>query len=375
MIDSEGIRHASLDQLKAGYAETEEHYTCLCCGKQFEKGIIYPEDGVLYEAGKYTRLHIQKEHHSVFTHLIGLDKSVTGLSAIQRNLLELFYQGKSDAEVQKELGIGAASTIRNHRFLLREKERQAKVFLAIMELLRAQEKRGPADTQPPVDTEEPVRSTVSEQDQVLKKYFPFGTEGPLKSFSMKEKHKRIVLGEIAKRFEPERVYAEKEVNQVLEAVFADYVLLRRHLVDCGLLSRLPDGSQYWRNSPTEDREESHVDRKELKRLAKETKTDAGVFQIKNSRNGKVFVESTRNLKTINGKQFQLEMGSHQNKMLQKEWNEFGPEAFTFEVLEVLEKPETGYFDEKDALKKLKAKWLEQLQPFGERGYNSRRDDD
>jgi hypothetical protein len=39
------------------------------------------------------------------------------------------------------------------------------------------------------------------------------------------------------------------------------------------------------------------------------------------------------------------------------------------VLEVLKKKEDGFFDAKDSLKKLEAKWLDQLQPFGERGYN------
>ncbi len=114
-----------------------------------------------------------------------------------------------------------------------------------------------------------------------------------------------------------------------------------------------------------------MDRKqELKRLAKEIKTEAGIFQIKNNRNGKVFVHETRNLKTINGQKFMLEMGSHMNKALQREWNEFGADAFTIEVLETLEKPETGYFDEADELKKLKAKWFKQLQPYGERGYHT-----
>ncbi|MDF2630374.1 MAG: hypothetical protein K0R39_4205 [Symbiobacteriaceae bacterium] len=112
-----------------------------------------------------------------------------------------------------------------------------------------------------------------------------------------------------------------------------------------------------------------MDRKELKRQAREIKTESGVYQIRNTRNGKLFVETTRNFKTLNGQQFMLEMGSHTNRALQQEWNQLGKDAFVFEVLEVLEKPETGYFDERDELKKLKAKWMEQLQPYGERGYH------
>lgn len=112
-----------------------------------------------------------------------------------------------------------------------------------------------------------------------------------------------------------------------------------------------------------------MDRKELKRLAKEVKSEAGIYQIRNMRTGKVLVMATRNLRTINGQRFGLEMGGHDNKEMQHDWNTYGPDVFAFEVLEVLEKPETGYFDERGELKKLKQKWLKQLQPFGERGYN------
>lgn len=110
-------------------------------------------------------------------------------------------------------------------------------------------------------------------------------------------------------------------------------------------------------------------REELKRQAKEIKTEAGIYQIGNLPNGKVLIVSTRDFKTMNGKQFTLQMGSHDNKVLQQEWKEFGEDAFAFDVLEVLEQPESGYFDEKGALKKLEEKWLERLQPFGDRGYH------
>ncbi|MDD3364899.1 MAG: GIY-YIG nuclease family protein [Syntrophomonas sp.] len=110
-------------------------------------------------------------------------------------------------------------------------------------------------------------------------------------------------------------------------------------------------------------------KKELKQQYKEIKINAGVYQVRNIQNEKVFITSTRNLKTINGKLFGLKNGSFPNKKLEQDLQQFGAEAFVFEVLEVLEKKEEGYFDEKDALKKLEQKWLERVQPFGERGYN------
>ncbi len=136
--------NASLEELKSGYTQDEDHYICLLCGKQIEKGIIYPEDGIFYEAGRYIRVHIESAHQSVFEHLINLNKKMTGLSDHQSSLLQLFYQRRSDKEVQQELGIGSASTIRNHRSMLKEKERQVKVFLVMMELLKEKEKHAPA---------------------------------------------------------------------------------------------------------------------------------------------------------------------------------------------------------------------------------------
>ncbi|WP_416825108.1 GIY-YIG nuclease family protein [Ectobacillus polymachus] len=113
-------------------------------------------------------------------------------------------------------------------------------------------------------------------------------------------------------------------------------------------------------------------KKELKQLYKETPIEAGVYQIKNMKNQKIFIGSTRNLKSLNGAKFTLDMGSHTNKELQEEWRQFGKDAFTFEVLEILKKKDTPYFNEKEALLEIEDKWVEQLQPYGERGYNRKK---
>ena len=110
-------------------------------------------------------------------------------------------------------------------------------------------------------------------------------------------------------------------------------------------------------------------RKELQEQAKEVKTEAGVYQIRNERNGKVYIDSTPNLKTINGQQFMLQMGSHLNRRLQAEWNEYGESAFTIEVLEVMKKDDNPYADPKDALAKCLESWFEKLEPYGYRGYH------
>lgn len=240
--------NASIEELKRGYIQMEEQYVCLLCGKTTEKGIVYSEEGVLYEADRYMRLHIEALHQSVFDYLIGLDKKYTGLTEHQNHLLQLFYKGKSDAEVQKELGIGSASTIRNHRFVLKEKERQAKLFLTMMELLKEKDSHAPAfidfhKTAQMVDDRYNV--TEEENKEILQKHFPEGSNGQLKKFPLKEKQKLVVLREIAERFNADEIYDEKKMNQILKGVYHDYVLIRRYLIEYGFIDRKPDGSQYW----------------------------------------------------------------------------------------------------------------------------------
>jgi hypothetical protein len=110
-------------------------------------------------------------------------------------------------------------------------------------------------------------------------------------------------------------------------------------------------------------------RAELLQQYKEIKIEAGVYQIKNTLNGKVYVDGTPDLRSLNGKTVTLNTGSHTNKLLQKEWAEFGQHAFVIEVLEILKPNDNQYVVLRDELKKLKEIWIEKLQPFGERGYH------
>lgn len=56
----------------------------------------------------------------------------------------------------------------------------------------------------------------------------------------------VMLRWLATLFEPERMYSEAEVNEVLKAVYEeDFVSLRRDLVDMGYLRRERGGGKYW----------------------------------------------------------------------------------------------------------------------------------
>ncbi len=247
---TERFWNASLADVKRGFAydgETESYF-CLICGEQFQKGVIYRDGDTYYEAKRYARVHIAALHSSMFAYLISLDKKLTGLTDLQKNLLHLFYQGYSDAEIVKRLGGGSTSTIRNHRFALREKEKQAKLFLAIMELLEEKMSNKQAFISIPPTArmvDERFAITEEENDAILRAYFPEGPEGPLKEFPKKEKRKVAILRHILRRFDPAKTYTEKEVNQILKTVYDDYVTLRRYLIDYGFMDRHADGSAYW----------------------------------------------------------------------------------------------------------------------------------
>ncbi len=114
-------------------------------------------------------------------------------------------------------------------------------------------------------------------------------------------------------------------------------------------------------------------KEELKREYKERQTPAGVFQIKNTVNGRVLLGSSLNLEgPLNSHKFMLTIGHHDNKELQKDWNEHGPDKFVFEILEVVKVTDDPNFNLSDELTLLEEIWLEKLDPFDERGYNTDR---
>lgn len=112
-----------------------------------------------------------------------------------------------------------------------------------------------------------------------------------------------------------------------------------------------------------------AEKKELRRQFEEVPIEAGIYEVKNTENQKIFIGKTPNLKTLNGMKHILNMGANNNKELQADWEHFGQDAFAFTILEVLKKSEHPSFNEKKALGQLEEKWLSDKHPFGERGYN------
>lgn len=216
--------------------------------------------------------------------------------------------------------------------------------------------------------------------KVLEIFFRHGT---LEKLPAQHKKRLIVLEEFALKFEPGRRYSELEVTGLIKPLFDDYCTIRRLLVDDGLIHR--EESTYWRDNykgnqtvapaipEGQSTKKKNTERAEKKRLYKQNTPDMGVYQILNKVNGKIYIDSSKNLEgTRTSRIFQLRMGKIVfNHELQKDLNEFGVDKFEFSVLDVLSKPEPGDNIER-LLTALKLHWQEKLQPFDERGYNSRK---
>ncbi len=244
---------ASVDELKQGFHfdPERERYICLACGETFLEGVIYPgPTDSLLTAGRAIRQHVVAEHNGMFHYLLELGKQVTGISEVQSRLLAMFWDGLSDKEIVEMQGLGSTSTIRNHRFRLREKEKQARIFLAVMALLQdnkdMEEMKFVHVHKGATMVDDRYVATQAEEEQILTRYFKNGLDGPLSMFPAKEKRKLMILRNIVRQhLEAGRRYSEGEISNILAGIYHDFATIRRYLVEYGFINRTRNGSAYW----------------------------------------------------------------------------------------------------------------------------------
>ena len=239
----------SVSDLKNGFVFQPDKavYCCLFCGQAYAEGEIFPFEGRFFSARRMIELHIQQAHGGVFAALLSAGKRQTGLTDVQRDLMAFFYQGLSDKAIAEKTGT-SLSTVRTQRFTLREKAKQARLFLVLSSLM--EENMKVSDNIQPVHdgatmVDERYVITDEEAAQICRKCFLSMEPLVLRNFPPKEKKKVVILRQIAALFSQETRYTEKEVNGILQAVFHDYVTLRRYLIEYGFMDRTVSGSEYW----------------------------------------------------------------------------------------------------------------------------------
>lgn len=232
---------ADSSDMMRGYRALDGMLMCLVCCRSFP---LKDHEG----AGA----HVSAEHGDMFEILMGLEAKESGLTANQKSVLRMIRDGRSDGQIVEAGLFGATSTVRGYRLMLRDKERHAKVLLALSGLMHEGDFRKRRPGRKPSKgwsiLDERFEITEDERRKVLKTYFD-EEKGAVKQFPSKEKAKIVVLERLATMFEEGRTYSEKEVNQILFRAFNDISTLRRYLIEYRFLARVADGSAYWRTDP------------------------------------------------------------------------------------------------------------------------------
>lgn len=177
----------TVNEIKKGYSKEGAFlFQCLYCDQTFDDRFVYPineTNSQLARAEGAMIYHIKHEHHGPFDALLSLDKNQTGLSDTQKKFLTLFNKGIDDQEIAEQLNI-TTSAVRNHRFKFKEKKRQAKILLALLESIEEKE-QGDFIANSIIDSDERFVSTEKEREKVFKTFLD--DNGKVNQIPKKEK--------------------------------------------------------------------------------------------------------------------------------------------------------------------------------------------
>ncbi|MGG5369318.1 DUF2087 domain-containing protein [Enterococcus sp. AZ196] len=236
----------TIEEIRKGYSKNGEFlFHCLYCDQTFDDRFVYPisdSNNQFARAEGAMIYHMKHEHNGSFNALLNLDKNQTGLSDTQKKFLLLFSTGINDQEIANQLGI-TTSAVRNHRFKFKEKKRQAKILLALLESIDEKE-HSELIANSLIDSDERFVSTKKEREKVFDVFLD--KNGKANQIPTKEKKRIILLQKLAENFTSEKQYTEKEVNTIISKMFEDYVTIRRYLIEYGILGRTVDGTMYWK---------------------------------------------------------------------------------------------------------------------------------
>ena len=248
-MDEQPIYEAPVEEIARGFTLRDGAYCCLACGRRFEEGEVFADAGRFFDARAMAARHVQSAHGSMLNWLLAREPEALGISPVQQTLLRMMADGLTDKQIAEQQGI-SPSTCRNHRYKLREKQRQARLFLAMMELLSTRSAAPDFHDAHPTARmlDDRYEVTESERSKIIATYFD--ETGALRECPAREKKKIVVLEVIARNFQPGRSYPEKEINRILERIYPDHAYIRRRLIEYGFLERTRSGSEYWRAGTT-----------------------------------------------------------------------------------------------------------------------------
>lgn len=241
------ISDAKIEEIKKGFILENECYKCLFCDQIYKIGSIYEIKGRLYDAYGAIKKHIENDHISPIDYLFTQHTALLGVSESQRDVLKGMWENKSDKDIANTCNI-SPSTVRNYKFKFREKQRQAKAYLALLEEIQRKLDCESILEDNCVEVHDSAKM-IDERFSITKEEYAavvssYIKDGKVSIIPTKQKKKIVILREILKKFELNREYSEKEVNEIIKTFNDDYSTLRRDLINYGFLQRSMDGLIY-----------------------------------------------------------------------------------------------------------------------------------
>jgi len=102
-------------------------------------------------------------------------------------------------------------------------------------------------------------------------------------------------------------------------------------------------------------------RQQLREEAKNHQVTMGVLLMTNTLSGKQYIKGALNLEALVNKiKFSLNIGQYSHPQLQKDWTEYGAEAFTFEFAAVIPLQENPYINYRQEVSKAEKTLISKL---------------
>lgn len=92
-----------------------------------------------------------------------------------------------------------------------------------------------------------MNNMTPEEEKILQ---VFTRDGELLQMPARRNKQLVILRWVVERFEPDVQYPEKQMNEILKQINPDYSMLRRYLIDAGLMQR-ENGIYQRLNTPPE----------------------------------------------------------------------------------------------------------------------------
>lgn len=225
----------TIDELVQGYRQIRKIYSCNYCSATFFKQ-------------EQINNHLAEQHNGALSALLSVPEKYNTLTQNQQQLLTVFKQPIKDSDIAKQLQV-SPSTIRHQKFTFREKAKQAQLYLAQYQAVFGSDQDAELLPIPPtiVTADDRFKITNQEYQKLTQRYFDYH-DHQLHLIRLPKGQKRIVtlLYRISDEFDFNINYTQPEIDQRLKAIYPDYDIIKRYLVDYGFLARTTDNRRYWR---------------------------------------------------------------------------------------------------------------------------------